>query len=65
MSDASFVGLFWSIALPTVFVGLLIVGAWIVEHVVPWWRQRRLRADRQWVRRLRAIESGRKAQGRT
>ena len=56
MTDTTFAGLFWAIAIPTLFLLVLIVGAVWVECVQP--------RTREWIRALRAREAGRRAQGR-
>ena len=53
---AAIVQLAWTLTVFIVFVGALLAAAWVRECVLPWWRSRR------WIRRLRGLERGRKAQ---
>jgi hypothetical protein len=55
MTDETAVQLFWSIALVIVFVLPLIIGAAYVELFAP--------KSRAWIRRVRGIEAGKRAQG--
>ena len=48
--------LFYTFAVPTVMLILLAAGALVVEVVAP--------GSRRWLRRLRRIESGRRAMAR-
>lgn len=53
---AAIVQLAWTLTVIVGFLAILIVCAFVREWLLPWWR------NRGWLRRLRGLERGRKAQ---